>query len=167
MEHSDYPLTGLENDKKDVGVINGFGVKTPINHLTDIGKYCKIRGDEYTIYKITNYYEEHPEYKCVEKSFVELTYRNQTYIISTKQIKIIKDYVTDTKIIDNEYDKKTYDNSFDINEYVYVKYIYNNTDIDYKYGKIIKKYSDTHYIVHYNNDVAIVSESRLSRSLEL
>ena len=73
---------------------------------------------------------------------------NQTYIISITQIKIIKDY-------------------FDINEYVYVKYTYNDTDIDYKYGKIIKKYSDTQYIVHYDNDVAIISGNRISRSLEL
>jgi len=33
---NDYPLTGLEKYKKDVGMLNGIGVKTPINHLTDI-----------------------------------------------------------------------------------------------------------------------------------
>ena len=31
-----YPLIGLEKDKKDKGVLNEIGVKTPINHLTDI-----------------------------------------------------------------------------------------------------------------------------------
>ena len=31
-----YPLTGLENYEKDKGVLNGIGVKTPINRLTDI-----------------------------------------------------------------------------------------------------------------------------------
>jgi len=30
-----YPLIGLEKHKKDEGVLNGIGVKTPINHLTD------------------------------------------------------------------------------------------------------------------------------------
>ncbi len=30
-----YPLTGLEKYKKDEGVLNGIGVLTPINHLTD------------------------------------------------------------------------------------------------------------------------------------
>ena len=31
----EYPLIGYEKDKKDKGVLNGIGVKTPINHLTD------------------------------------------------------------------------------------------------------------------------------------
>ena len=30
-----YPLTDLKKDKKVLGVLNGIGVKTPINHLTD------------------------------------------------------------------------------------------------------------------------------------
>jgi hypothetical protein len=30
-----YPLTGLEKDKKVLGILNGIGVKTSINHLTD------------------------------------------------------------------------------------------------------------------------------------
>jgi len=37
-----------------------------MSHSDFIGKYCNIIGDQYTIYKITNYYDEHPEYKCVE-----------------------------------------------------------------------------------------------------
>ena len=201
-----------------------------------IGKYCNISGDRHTIYKITNYYDEHPQYKCVGKSFVELiNCINKTYILSITQIKIINDYVVPTpkfkigdlivlykkindisikceykiinirifyyginyiiediitkkkskdieqsiicRMIEDEDDEETYDyinksedwndNSFNINEYVYVRYIYNDTDIDYKYGKIIKIYSDTHYIVRYDNDVAIVSGNRLSRLLKL
>ena len=39
----DYPLNGLKNIEKDKGVLNGIGVKTPINHLTDKTKYIELK----------------------------------------------------------------------------------------------------------------------------
>jgi hypothetical protein len=42
-----YPLTSSGNDKKDEGLINGIGVKTPINHLTYIKKSKKYKQKYY------------------------------------------------------------------------------------------------------------------------
>jgi len=124
---NDYPLTGLEKYKKYEGVLNGIGVKTPINYLMDrfliIGvdnkkleaTYKNIPNKEFLLKACSSHMQYEKYSKCVSQlsnkdtkknGELELFFKN-TIITNTDSTDPIIDTPCFTKLIPFEYQRKT------------------------------------------------------------